>query len=224
MLILWQLQDEFVELSYKNIYFLFDECWWDSVINDVLLCNLNGIFLGILVQKLLNMERYDFFGRYAEDGKKLPLKQWRVFHCHRHMGLAILCFLFFKLNFLNRFLVMNGFNMYPKHGFTLIRLGIYLACNVHILKYFNTDLKTWGKPERLLANFEHSAVIISYALIVVELLISINYNIGMHNIKDRHILPEVVVAWIAVFGGAFVLWLYLRFKKGHTEELPENIK
>lgn len=129
VLLLWQLQDEFVELSYKNIYFPFVECWWDQVINDVLLCNLNGIFLGILVQKLLNMERFDFFGRYAEDGKKLPFKQWRVFNCHRHLGFTILMFLFFKLNFINRFFVMNGFNLYPKHRWTLARLWLYLYSN-----------------------------------------------------------------------------------------------
>ena len=44
---IWSILDELIELSLKNIRPNFSECWWDSVILDVLVANTLGIYLGM---------------------------------------------------------------------------------------------------------------------------------------------------------------------------------
>lgn len=72
LLIVWQLQDEIIERSYSYIYPVFNECWWDSVILDVIVCNTTGIILGYNLMKLLKREMYDFFGAYDGERKRKP--------------------------------------------------------------------------------------------------------------------------------------------------------
>ena len=42
---IWSVLDELIELTLKDIRPLFAECWWDSVILDILLANTLGIYL-----------------------------------------------------------------------------------------------------------------------------------------------------------------------------------
>lgn len=67
-LMIWQLQDELVELSYKNIYYAFEECWWNSVIIDIFMCNIVGLLLGFFFLKWLGLEKFEFFGMLDEKG------------------------------------------------------------------------------------------------------------------------------------------------------------
>jgi hypothetical protein len=71
-----------VELSFKNIYFAFKECWWDSVFVDVMICNIPGIFIGIFLLKYFGYETYDYMGVYGEDGKLRKFKDWKIWSCY----------------------------------------------------------------------------------------------------------------------------------------------
>jgi len=45
----WSLLDELIELTLKPIRPNFAECWWDSLILDLLTMNTIGIILGMMV-------------------------------------------------------------------------------------------------------------------------------------------------------------------------------
>ena len=49
---------EFLELTFRFWLPNFHECWWDSLILDVLGCNLLGIIVGYYTLNLLNMKTY----------------------------------------------------------------------------------------------------------------------------------------------------------------------
>jgi len=57
---------EWLELSFKHWIPNFAECWWDSWILDVLLCNIVGIILGHLTCKYLELGAFRWFGKYKE--------------------------------------------------------------------------------------------------------------------------------------------------------------
>lgn len=46
---------------------IFSECWFDSLIIDVLMTNLPGMFMGFVIMKIMGINLYDWFGR---EGKK----------------------------------------------------------------------------------------------------------------------------------------------------------
>lgn len=57
---------EWLELSFKHWVINFTECWWDSLILDVLLCNIIGIILGHLTCKYLELGSFRWFGKYKK--------------------------------------------------------------------------------------------------------------------------------------------------------------
>jgi hypothetical protein len=75
LLHIWQVLDEIIELSLKDIRPNFSECWWDSVILDVLLANTLGIYIGMKLMQLFNYRIYDWFG--TKDAK--TWRDWKFF-------------------------------------------------------------------------------------------------------------------------------------------------
>ena len=59
---------EGLELTFKHWLPNFAECWWDSLILDIILCNMIGIFLGYLTCKYLEMRTYKWFGKKSKRG------------------------------------------------------------------------------------------------------------------------------------------------------------
>ena len=53
---------EALELTFKHWLPNFAECWWDSLILDIMLCNMIGIILGHLTCKYLEMGHFMWFG------------------------------------------------------------------------------------------------------------------------------------------------------------------
>lgn len=59
-LILWVLSInwEITEIAFSHMLPNFQECWWDSIILDVLLCNGLGIFCGMLICQWFHARTY----------------------------------------------------------------------------------------------------------------------------------------------------------------------
>eukprot|EP01022_Parablepharisma_sp_SALTPOND_P014347 TRINITY_DN1940_c0_g1_i1.p2 TRINITY_DN1940_c0_g1~~TRINITY_DN1940_c0_g1_i1.p2 ORF type:complete len:539 (-),score=20.74 TRINITY_DN1940_c0_g1_i1:1139-2755(-) len=57
---------EGLELTFKHWIPNFAECWWDSLILDILLCNLVGIILGHLTCKYLELGNFKWFGKHKK--------------------------------------------------------------------------------------------------------------------------------------------------------------
>lgn len=66
---------ETMELSFRHILPNFYECWWDSIILDLILTNTLGIVMGKLTLKLLGLKEYNWIG--YQQGK--PWYTWTVF-------------------------------------------------------------------------------------------------------------------------------------------------
>ena len=98
---------------------------------------MTGIYLGMKLLSFLNFETYDLMGMYDKDKKLLPLKKWRVFECHRHFSAVCLVIFFGKLNFINRFLVLNGLWIPKTHYLNFFKLFMYRIFNINFIIKIN---------------------------------------------------------------------------------------
>jgi len=51
---------EMVELTFKHWLNNFAECWWDSVIMDLIIANTGGMLVGLLFIKIFKIKEYSF--------------------------------------------------------------------------------------------------------------------------------------------------------------------
>lgn len=70
----WSVLDEILELSLKSIRPNFAECWWDSLLLDVVFANTAGIFLGMCYIRAVGSMEYDWLGR--KDAKSIW--EWKI--------------------------------------------------------------------------------------------------------------------------------------------------
>jgi phosphatidylserine synthase 2 len=76
---MWSVLDEFLELSWQHILPHFRECWWDHILMDITLSNTPAIILGLLLVKKTGIKKYDWLGRFDEDGTRRSFTNWHVF-------------------------------------------------------------------------------------------------------------------------------------------------
>jgi len=81
----WQIFDEVVELSAQHRLPHFRECWWDHLIQDILLANIPAITLGLYIVDKIGIRRYDWLGREG----KATFWEWDFLHCHRRFGIIV---------------------------------------------------------------------------------------------------------------------------------------
>lgn len=73
--ILWTLSInwEITEVAFSHILPNFQECWWDSIILDILLCNGLGIFCGMLLCQWFHARSYQW-----ESIRDIPSKRGKL--------------------------------------------------------------------------------------------------------------------------------------------------
>lgn len=59
---------EFMELTFQHWLLNFNECWWDSWILDVALCNFGGLLLGMAAVRFFGSKKYDWQGMAQQKG------------------------------------------------------------------------------------------------------------------------------------------------------------
>lgn len=79
-LLLWLLSIawELIELATKYFIPNFAECWWDSILLDVLLCNGGGIEIGLWICRKLEFREAKWTGVYSINGMKGKLKRFAL--------------------------------------------------------------------------------------------------------------------------------------------------
>ena len=87
---------EMYELSLAHMLPNFAECWWDTMILDVIVCNGFGIFVGYYWLKFWKCKEYNFFGyvvvNTVVDGKQKTVQKWKPLVSFRFFigGLVVL--------------------------------------------------------------------------------------------------------------------------------------
>jgi hypothetical protein len=202
----WSILDEILELSLKSIRPNFAECWWDSLILDLLVANTIGIWLGMVCIRSTNALEYDWLGR---KGAK-SIKDWKVWTCHRHFSGVSLFFVFVSLNFVTGFTVSNSLWIPPNHRVLILRLIVWFLLGMLGFRETYDDMRTWGNPIRRETNVFAQHRWTAWLLQFSEVAISWKFREQAGNMLDATVPPYVTIPWAIIAALGVVYYIYLR--------------
>nr|VZH95847.1 unnamed protein product [Spirometra erinaceieuropaei] len=236
--ILWTLSInwEITEIAFSHILPNFQECWWDSILLDILLCNGLGIWVGMLFCKWFDARSYEWESIRDIRSTRGKLKRlvlqftpasWTPTHwldrsstIKRALQLSILI-VFWQLAELNVFFLKHIFIVKPGHWLTQLRIGIITLSSAPAIRQFYHYV-TDDRVTRV-----GSQMWIFTSTLLVEALVC--FKLG-REVFEHTILWNVVywLIWLVISSFLTVfasLWFAQRFgKPQHAEEETASSK
>lgn len=210
--LLWLLSIgfEMMEVTFNNMLPNFNECWWDSVILDILICNWFGIWAGMKTVRYFDGKTYEWVGisrqrsimgkvkrtlgqftpAYWDKDEWYPLSGPRRFV--QVLGLIIV----FLTVELNAFFLKFCLWIPPRNPLNAYRLIIWWLIALPTIREYNSYLQD-RKPTKKVGTF----CWLSLAICIVELLICIKFGHGLY--------PNPMPSWIFKFWATFGITLLL---------------
>lgn len=197
--IMWEL----TEVFFAHILPNFGECWWDTLVLDMLVCNGIGIHIGMVLVRRLEMRHFHWESVKNLKGVRAKLKRmvlqftpeqwsqtrWLDPNSTNMRALAIFYLIFvFQLNELNCFLLKHVFYIPTSNFLNLFRLIIILLVAAPSIRQYYIYVTDMG-CRRL-----GTQVWVLLAITATELLICIKFGMS--------ILPRPVLwymcCWVLV--------------------------
>ncbi|XP_057841323.1 CDP-diacylglycerol--serine O-phosphatidyltransferase 1 isoform X1 [Cryptomeria japonica] len=224
--LLWLLSIgfEMMEVTFNHMLPNFNECWWDSIILDIFICNWFGIWAGMKTVRYFDGKTYEWVGisrqRSIMGKVKRTLGQftpanwdkdewqplsgpWRFFQV---FGLIIV----FLTVELNAFFLKFCLWIPPRNPLNAYRLIIWWLIAVPTIREYNSYLQD-RKSIKKVGTF----CWLSLAICIVELLICIKFGHGLY--------PMPMPSWIFKFWVSFATVLVL-FLIGWSLQLHKNLR
>ncbi|CAI5465785.1 unnamed protein product [Closterium sp. Yama58-4] len=130
MLLLLSTAFELTERMYRHLLPNFNECWWDSIILDIMLCNTLGMEVGLWLLQAFHMPRFDWFtGVSSLIAHKAPSFPHLV-AATRQSLVAALLFLLVLAADLCAFFLKHCLALPPLHPFNSLRLCLWAALSL----------------------------------------------------------------------------------------------
>lgn len=190
-MLLWiiSLGFEVMEVMFRHMLPNFSECWWDSIILDVFICNWLGIWLGMQTVQYFDGKTYEWLGVSKQPtliGKlhrsllqftpaTWDKDQWNMLSGPKRfvqvLGLIVLSLVVE----LNAFFLKYCLWMPPTNPLNTYRLIIWFLLANPAIREFNQFLQD-SQPMKKLGPYCWIAV----AICIVETLISIKFGQGMY--------------------------------------------
>ena len=117
----WSVLTEIVEYTFQNWMPIYAECWWDSLLIDLILSNIPGMIIARLLINAFGWEDFDWFGRV---GKKNIL-HWDIWYNHKRLFAVSLVMLCYILQFFGCFFPGNTMVLNVTSHLTTTRLAIW---------------------------------------------------------------------------------------------------
>ncbi|KAI4379133.1 hypothetical protein MLD38_005467 [Melastoma candidum] len=212
--LLWVLSVgfEFMELTFRHMLPNFNECWWDSIILDILICNWFGIWAGMHTVRYFDGKTYEWVGISRQPSVMGKVKrtlgqftpaQWDKDEWHpllgpwRFLQILTLCVVLLTVE-LNTFFLKFCLWVPPRNPVIIYRLILWWLIAIPTIREYNSYLQ-----DRKMVKKVGAFVWLSLAICIVELLICIKFGHGLY--------PEPMPWWLAIFwstaGAALVLYL-----------------
>ncbi|KAL6566364.1 heat shock protein Pss1 [Orobanche gracilis] len=190
--LLWLLSIgfELMELTFRHMLPNFNECWWDSIILDILICNWFGIWAGMRTVRYFDGKTYEWVGISRQPnimgkvkrtlGQFTPAR-WDKDEWHPFLGplrffqVLGLCVGFLTVE-LNTFFLKFCLWIPPRNPLIVYRLVLWWLIAIPTIREYNSYLQN-RKPVKKVGAF----CWISLAICIVELLICIKFGHGFGN-------------------------------------------
>lgn len=112
---------EFMELGFAHLLANFNECWWDSIILDVLGCNLIGIYSAHLFMKTFKWKQYNFIRKCLE-----PSSSSKNHRSYQYLFCSLLLIILITLIDLNVFFIKFILFLPTTHWLCLLRTFMWV--------------------------------------------------------------------------------------------------
>ncbi|XP_039846701.1 CDP-diacylglycerol--serine O-phosphatidyltransferase 1-like isoform X2 [Panicum virgatum] len=212
--LLWVLSIgfELMELTFRHMLPNFNECWWDSIVLDILICNWFGIWAGMRTVRYFDGKTYVWVGLSRQPNIISKVKrtlgqftpaQWDKDEWYPLLGpwrfiqVLSLCIVFMAVE-LNTFFLKFCLWIPPRNPLIVYRLVLWWLIAIPTIREYNTYLQD-RKPFKKVGSF----CWLSLAICIVELLICIKFGHGL--------FPKSMPSWLITFwtGVALLLVLFL---------------
>ncbi|PWZ18288.1 CDP-diacylglycerol--serine O-phosphatidyltransferase 2 [Zea mays] len=215
-LLLWVLSIgfELMELTFRHMLPNFNECWWDSIILDILICNWFGIWAGMHTVRHFDGKTYEWvglsrqrsiMGKVKRSLSQFTPAQWDKDQWHPFMGplrfiqVLFLCVVFMTVE-LNTFFLKFCLWIPPRNPLVVYRLILWWLIAIPTIREYNSYLQD-RKPVKKVGAF----CWLSLAICIVELLICMKFgHAGMlwsGDLPDVETLKENIVAYFNILQG-----------------------
>ncbi|XP_006360430.1 CDP-diacylglycerol--serine O-phosphatidyltransferase 1-like [Solanum tuberosum] len=200
--LLWVLSIgfELMELTFRHMLPNFNECWWDSIILDIFICNWFGILAGMRTVRYFDGRTYEWVGISRQPnimGKvKRTLGQFTPAHWDkdewrpllgpwRFLQVLTLCVIFLTVE-LNTFFLKFCLWIPPRNPLIVYRLVLWWLLAIPTIREYNTYLQDRTPVKKVGAYCW-----LSLAICIVELLICVKFGHGL--------FPDPMPNWLVIF-------------------------
>ncbi|XP_062232084.1 CDP-diacylglycerol--serine O-phosphatidyltransferase 2-like isoform X1 [Phragmites australis] len=223
-LLLWVLSVgfELMELTFRHMLPNFNECWWDSIILDILICNWFGIWAGMHTVRYFDGKTYEWVGLSRQPSIMGKVKrslsqftpaQWDKDQWHPFMGplrfiqVLFLCVVFMAVE-LNTFFLKFSLWIPPRNPLVVYRLILWWLIAIPTIREYNSYLQD-SKPVKKVGAF----CWLSLAICIMELLICMKFGRGLFH---DPMPPWLIIFWSSV-GIALVIFLLAWSWRSHQK-------
>ncbi|KAL4179290.1 hypothetical protein AMTRI_Chr13g86550 [Amborella trichopoda] len=192
------------QLTFRHMLPNFNECWWDSIILDILICNWFGIWAGMHTVRYFDGRTYEWVGISRQPNIMSKVKrtlgqftpaQWDKDEWHPLLGpwrfiqVLSLCIVFLTVE-LNTFFLKYCLWIPPRNPVIVYRLILWWLIALPTIREYNSYLQD-RKPVKKVGAF----CWLSLAICIVELLICIKFGHGLY----LNPMPRwLVVLWASI--------------------------
>ncbi|WVZ72000.1 hypothetical protein U9M48_020526 [Paspalum notatum var. saurae] len=199
-----------LQLTFRHMLPNFNECWWDSIVLDILICNWFGIWAGMKTVRYFDGRTYEWVGLSRQPNIISKVKrtlgqftpaQWDKDEWHPLLGpwrfiqVLSLCIVFMAVE-LNTFFLKFCLWIPPRNPLIVYRLVLWWLIAIPTIREYNTYLQD-RKPFKKVGSF----CWLSLAICIVELLICIKFGHGL--------FPKSMPSWLITFWSVATLLLVL---------------
>ncbi|XP_008672257.1 CDP-diacylglycerol--serine O-phosphatidyltransferase 1 isoform X2 [Zea mays] len=155
--LLWVLSIgfELMELTFRHMLPNFNECWWDSIVLDILICNWFGIWTGMRTVRYFDGRTYEWVGLSRQPNIISKVKrmlgqftpaQWDKDEWHptrgpwRFIQVLSLCVVFMAVE-LNTFFLKFCLWIPPRNPLIVYRLVLWWLIAIPTIREYNTYLQ-----------------------------------------------------------------------------------
>ncbi|XP_073284464.1 CDP-diacylglycerol--serine O-phosphatidyltransferase 1-like isoform X3 [Primulina huaijiensis] len=210
--LLWTLSVgfELMEFTFRHMLPNFNECWWDSIILDVLICNWFGIWAGMHTVQYFDGKTYEWVGISRQPNIMSKVKrtlgqftpaQWDKDEWNPFLGplrfiqVLSLCIIFLTVE-LNTFFLKFCLWIPPRNPLIVYRLVLWWLISIPTIREYNSYLQD-RKPVKKVGAF----CWLSLAICIVELLICVKFGKGL--------FPNSMPKWLVILWMCVGMWLLI---------------
>ncbi|XP_006646210.1 CDP-diacylglycerol--serine O-phosphatidyltransferase 2-like isoform X2 [Oryza brachyantha] len=229
-LLLWVMSVgfELMELTFRHMLPNFNECWWDSIVLDIMICNWFGIWAGMQTVSYFDGKTYEWVGLSRQPsimGKvkrslcqftpaKWDKDQWHPFmEPRRFIQVFCLCVGFMTVE-LNTFFLKFCLWIPPRNPLVVYRLILWWLIAIPAIREYNTYLQD-SKPVKKVGAF----CWLSLAICMVELLICMKFGNGLFQDPTP---TWLITFWVSA-GISLVLFLLEWSRRNHLSFLRKKL-